>query len=137
NALASPNLAVRALAMAKLRQQGLPKALEVLEPAAIQRANPVLRARALWQLGYLGHLRHVTQAFEDADPNFRILAMRILHDAKGQSPIDYIPEWQSRLVQDPSAAVRREALLLLQHADAAKAAPLILELAKHYDGQDR
>ena len=30
-ALASPNLAVRAMAMAKLREQGLPKALEVLE----------------------------------------------------------------------------------------------------------
>src|SRR5205809_1690672 len=47
-ALASPNLAVRAAAMAKLRAQGLPKALEVLEPAAMQKANPFLRARALW-----------------------------------------------------------------------------------------
>src|SRR5262249_37512750 len=34
-------------------------------------------------------------------------------------------------------AVRREALLLLQHADPVKAGPVILELAKQYDGQDR
>jgi putative membrane-bound dehydrogenase-like protein len=136
-ALVSPNLAVRALAMAKLRQEGLPKALDVLEPAAVQKTNLILRARALWQLGYLGNLRHVTQAFEDPSPDFRILAMRILHDAKGQTPIDYIPEWQSRVVHDSSPAVRREALLLLQHADPVKAGPMILELAKQYDGQDR
>jgi putative membrane-bound dehydrogenase-like protein len=136
-ALASPNLAVRAIAMARLREQGLPKAREVLEPAAMQKTNRALRARALWQLAYLGNLRHVTQAFEDADPDFRILAMRILHDVKGQTPIDYPSDWQAKLVSDPSAGVRREALLLLQQADPAKAGPLILELAKHYDGQDR
>src|SRR4051794_31319843 len=47
-ALASPNLAVRHLAMAKLQAQGLPKALEVLQPAAVQKDNVPLRARALW-----------------------------------------------------------------------------------------
>lgn len=136
-ALASPNLAVRAAAMAKLRELGLPKALAILEPAAVQKDNVVLRARALWQLGYMGNLRHVTQAFEDPDPRFRILAMRILHDAKGQSPIDYISDWQTRLLKDPSAAVRREGLLLLRNADPEKAAPLIYSLARQYDGKDR
>lgn len=136
-ALASPNLAVRAAAMARLRGQALPKALEVLEPAATQKANPFLRARALWQLASLGNMRHVTAAFADADPNFRILAMRILHDVKGQVPCDYIPDWQASLLKDPSAGVRREALLLLQHADPVKAGPMILELAKQYDGTDR
>jgi putative membrane-bound dehydrogenase-like protein len=137
NALASPNLAVRAMAMAKFREQGLPGALKVLEAGAVQKGSRVLRARALWQLGYLGNLRYVAQAFEDPDPDFRILAMRILHDAKGQTPIDYIPDWQTRLLKDTSAAVRREALLLLQKADPAKAGPMILELAKRYDGKDR
>ena len=136
-ALASPNLAVRAVAMARLREQGLPKALEVLEPADLQKDNPGLRARSLWQLGYLGNLRHVTRAFEDPDPNFRILAMRILSDCQKQSPIDYIPDWQKRILYDPSAAVRREALVLLQKADPQKAGPMILELAKQYDGKDR
>jgi putative membrane-bound dehydrogenase-like protein len=137
NALASPNLAVRAVAMAKLRELGLPDALEVLAPAALQNASRVLRARALWQLAYLGNLRYAMDAFEDADPDFRILAMRILHDVKGQTPIDYAPDWRARLLHDSSAAVRREALLLLQHADPAKAGPMILDLAQQYDGQDR
>ena len=136
-ALASPNLAVRALAMAKLRELRLPAALQVLEPAALQKEYRFLRARALWQLGYLQNLQHVTQAFTDSDPDFRILAMRILHDVKGQTPVDYSADWQARLMKDSSAAVRREALLLLQKADPKKAGPMILELAKHYDGQDR
>ena len=136
-ALASPNLAVRAVAMTRIRELGLPKALEVLEPAAQQKADLFLRARALWQLGYLGNLRNVTQAFEDGDPQFRILAMRILHDAKGQTPVDYTLDWQANVLKDPSASVQREALLLLQKADAAKAKPMILELAKQYDGADR
>jgi putative membrane-bound dehydrogenase-like protein len=137
-ALASPNLATRAVAMAKIRELGLPKALEVLEPLALQKnGGTTLRARALWQLGYLGNLRHVSQAFSDPDPNIRILAMRIFNDAKGQTPVDYIPDWQAQIVKDPSDAVRREALLLLRNADPVKAAPLIFDLAKRYDGQDR
>ena len=81
----------------------------VLEPAAMQKDNPFLRARALWQLGYMGDLRYFAKAFDDANPDFRVLAMRIMHDAKGQSPIDYTPEGKARLLKDPSSAVRREA----------------------------
>jgi putative membrane-bound dehydrogenase-like protein len=135
--LASPNLAIRHIAMTKLEKVGLPTALKVLEPAAVQKTNPVLRARALWQLGRLGNLRLIVNAFDDADPRFRILAMRILHDFKGQSPTDYIPDWQVKLLKDPSAAVRREALLLLRETDASKARDLILDLAGTYPGHDR
>jgi hypothetical protein len=131
-ALASPNLALRHMAMTKIDKLGLPKALSVLEPAAVQKTNPVLRARALWQLGRLGNLRLIVNAFDDADPRFRILAMRILHDFKGQSPADYIPDWQAKLLKDPSAAVRREALLLLRETEPAKAKDLILNLAATY-----
>jgi putative membrane-bound dehydrogenase-like protein len=136
-ALASPNLSMRAAAIAKIHSLGLPKALEVLEPAALQKDNPFLRARALWQLGRLGNLRHVSQAFEDADPRFRILAMRILADTQDHSPADYIPDWKNRLIKDPSPAVRREALVLLRNVDPTKAAPLIHALAHTHDGKDR
>jgi putative heme-binding domain-containing protein len=136
-ALASPNLAVRSMAIGQLQSLGLPKALEALEPAVVQKYNPVLRARALWQLGKLGNLRFVTSAFHDPDPRFRILAMRILNDFRNHSPADYIPDWKADLVKDPSAAVRREALLLLREADPGKAAALILDLAATYDGKDR
>jgi putative membrane-bound dehydrogenase-like protein len=136
-ALASPNLAVRSMAMAKLMALGLPKALDVLESAATQMQDDVLRARALWQLGRLGSLRLVSAAFSDPDPRFRVLAMRILHDYHGQTPDKYVPDWQGRLLKDTSAAVRREALLFLRRVEAEKAKSLILELAKGYDGHDR
>jgi HEAT repeat protein len=136
-ALGSPNLAVRHMAMAKLNELSLVQAVEVLTPGAIQKKDPVLRARALWQLGRLGNLRLVSAAFSDADPRFRILAMRILSDFHNLSPADYIPDWREALVADPSPAVRREALLLLRDVEPAKAKALILELARKWDGTDR
>lgn len=136
-ALRSPNLAVRALAMAHISAMDRKAAVEAMEAAAVQKKDAVLRARALWQLGRLGRLRLVAQAFEDADPRFRVLAMRIYHDFHGLTPDRYIPDWKKRVTHDPSAAVRREALLLLQNADPEKAAPLIWELARRYDGKDR
>jgi putative membrane-bound dehydrogenase-like protein len=136
-ALGSPNLAARAMAMDKLTELGLPKALEALEPAAKQKENVWLRARALWQMARLGHLRWVNAAFGDPDPRFRILTMRIYNDFLGKTPGDYIPDWQDQLVKDPSPAVRREGLLLLRNAEPAKAKRLIYALAKGYDGKDR
>ena len=136
-ALASPNLAIRAGAITKIQSIGLPKALEVLTPAASQKDNVYLRARALWLMGKLSHLRFVNAAFEDADPRFRILSMRIMADMQNTSPAEYIPHWQRLLYNDPSAAVRREALLLMRRADPSKAADFILGLAGKYDGKDR
>src|SRR5262249_57428136 len=48
-ALASPNLAVRYMAMAKLTTLKPAEALDHLRPACRQNDNPVLKARALWQ----------------------------------------------------------------------------------------
>jgi putative membrane-bound dehydrogenase-like protein len=136
-ALNSPNQAVRFLAMAKLGEIGMPKAVEVLMPAATQKKDDVLRARALWQLGRLGNLKYVAAAFSDPDPRFRILAMRILSDFHNVSPADYTPDWREALVKDPSPAVRREALLLLREVDPLKAKQPIMELASLWDGKDR
>jgi hypothetical protein len=136
-ALRSPNLAVRHMAMAKLERMDKGEALKVLTPAVTQKQDPVLRARALWQLARIPNLKFVAQAFSDPDPRFRILAMRIFSDFVGQSPAEYIPDMREALVNDPSPAVRREALLLLREEDPARAKPLILELARRWDGQDR
>jgi putative membrane-bound dehydrogenase-like protein len=136
-ALASPCLSVRALAIAKLDTLDRADALKILDAAAHQKENVYLRARALWQLGRLGSLRFVNAAYADPDPRFRILAMRILHDFYNLSPAAYVDEWKEKLVRDESAAVRREGLLLLRESPTDKASPLILELAKRYDGKDR
>jgi putative membrane-bound dehydrogenase-like protein len=136
-ALASPCLSVRAVAMAKLDTLGQDEAVRLLDAAATQKENVFLRARALWQLGRRGSVRLVNAAYSDPDLRFRVLAMRILHDFRGLSPAEYVEAWRDKLVKDESAAVRREGLLLLRDAPTARAKPLILELAKRYDGKDR
>jgi putative membrane-bound dehydrogenase-like protein len=136
-ALRSPNLAVRHMAMTRLAQMDKAQALEILTPAVTQKKDPILRARALWQLARIPNLKFVAQAFVDPDPRFRILALRIFSDFVGQSPADYIPDWRAALIDDPSPAVRREALLLLRDEDPVKAKALIYELARKWDGQDR
>jgi putative membrane-bound dehydrogenase-like protein len=136
-ALGSPNNAVRYMAMAKLDKVGVPRAVEILTPAAGQTKDVVLRARALWQLGRLGNVKYVSAAFSDPDPRFRILAMRILADYGNLTPPDYTPDWREKLASDPSPAVRREALLLMRETDPAKVRPLFFELARKWDPRDR
>jgi putative membrane-bound dehydrogenase-like protein len=138
-ALASPALSVRYLAMAKLKGMKRADAVAVLKLAAEQEANVWLRARALWQLARCYAKAEdnpfVNRAWLDKDPRFRILALRIFHDVYRLSPAASVSA--DDLVRDPSAAVRREALLLLRDEEPAKAKPLILELARRYDGKDR
>lgn len=131
-ALASPNLAVRAVAMAKLRTLPVDQANKLLRPMTAQKDDPVLRARSLWQLQALnpGQVQpEINQLLQDPDPRFRILGVRILHDFFGHVA--------SSLQSDPSPAVRREVLLSLRDANPAVAAPIWTALAKQYDGRDR
>lgn len=136
-ALGSPALSVRYMAMAKIGSMERKTAIAWLESAAINKKEPVLRARALWQLGRMGFLRLLGAAMLDPDPRFRMLAIRIYRDLYDFTPEQYEADWQKALLKDPSAAVSREALLALRDADPAKARPLIIDLAKLYDGKDR
>ena len=82
-ALASPNLAVRYMAMTKL-ERSHEMQIKVLESTAVRGStNPVLRARALWQVGRLNTLEFFVNAIGDfdfdPDSRFRILAsLRVL-----------------------------------------------------------
>jgi putative membrane-bound dehydrogenase-like protein len=142
-ALGSPNLAVRSMAMAKIQGLTREEGERLLRPAVAQKDNPVLRARALWQMGLL----HVTGSnfwlgavWKDEDPRFRQLVIRIENDCFDRTPESFISltnlDWRDEVVNDPSPAVRREALLALRDADAQKARRTILDLAKKYDGKD-
>ncbi len=135
-ALGSPNLATRAAAMAKLTEMKREEAVSVLNGGIAQKDNAILKARCLWQLGRLGNLRFVAAALEDPDPRFRILGIRIFRDFHNHTPDDYTPDVKEKLLHDPSEAVRRELLLALRDVPAEKAKPLIVELAKQYDGKD-
>ncbi|HZT83446.1 MAG TPA: PVC-type heme-binding CxxCH protein [Gemmataceae bacterium] len=147
-ALGSPNRAVRYMAMAKLQTLDEDKAFDVLAAAA-QGGSPIwLRARALWQMALLhkrGTMYHgpglVILGVEndaDLDPRLRLLILRINRDIAKESPAALGEGKFKRLIVDSrSPAVRREALLHLRDEQPAKAAPLIYQLAKQYDGKDR
>lgn len=136
-ALASPALSVRYMAIAALNTMSAEQAAPLLESAATQKDDPYLRARALWQLGRKGKLNLVHAALEDADPRFRTLAIRILKDFHNHTPDEFTPEAKKALLADPSAGVRREALLAMRDVPAAKCGPFILELAQRAEAGDR
>lgn len=123
-ALASPNQATRYLAYTRLKAMG-DGAAGALRKAWEQRENPILRARALWLLPAA-----LPEAFQDPDASYRLLALRVaaangrLMDAVG-------------LKDDRSPAVRRELAALLREVPEAEAAPVLVELARKWDGEDR
>lgn len=129
-ALKSPALSTRYLAYTALREFGAQA-----EPAltALWRdANPRFRARALWLLGQLDAAKYVDAAVADADPDIRVTGLRLARRMQQ----DVLPV-VARLVNDPSAHVRRECAIALRHLTAAEAAGLWAELAVRHDGLDR
>ena len=141
-ALASPNRAVRYMAMAKMEGMRAEDALAILRPACNQKDNSCLRARALWQLSRKPDrpetvISEVVPLLKDGDQRCRILGARIFaqHTRAGSMPLG--AEGMEVLLQDPSAALRREALLMLRDGEPAQATRWIMEGAKKYDGKDR
>lgn len=127
-ALASPAVHVRFVALEALLTFG-ERAVAPLE-ALLKDRNVYIRARALWALASLGEAgaRRVETYLSDPDVNIRIAAHRALRASAGflNSP--------AKLSKDPSPAARAEAALSLR---GEKNLPLILQLAKSYNGGDR
>ncbi len=143
-ALASPNLAMRYLAMARLQAMGPAASFEVLKAAAAQMENARLRARALWLLGRMRDryepaecMPLLRQEVLSKDERFRQLFVRIARTVDPRSFTDLSDRGNRAIAGDPSAAFRREMLLALRDGDPAQVKGLILELAKQYDGKDR
>jgi putative membrane-bound dehydrogenase-like protein len=147
SALASPNLAVRSAAMAKLGQMDEKNVLEILS-AAIKQEAPSVRARAFWQLSRLkrfDHWKAIGRLIErfiaaQTDPRYRSLLIRIWMDSVPRSERDFGFYAMAYAAggDHPSAPVRRDLLLLaLRDREAHDAAKRILELAERYDGKDR
>jgi putative membrane-bound dehydrogenase-like protein len=154
SALASPAQSVKYMAMAKVQSMKSADAARFLE-GAVKSADRVLAARALWQLAILQSkspdkpvaeslVAALRLASTSDDPNVRRQCVRIVKElasqgrlpSLGSSATDTVGEL-SRLCDDPAPAVRAELLLALRDVDAAAAKPLILKLAKQYDGEDR
>jgi putative membrane-bound dehydrogenase-like protein len=131
-ALANPAVNVRALGFEKLRAAGT-AAIPAMA-ALLSDANPYLRARAVWllaQLGPDGHAR-VEQLLADADPQMRIVAFRALRRIQHR-----VLEHATKLAGDSSPAVRREVAVALRDFPWEKSGPVLLTLARAYDGKDR
>jgi putative membrane-bound dehydrogenase-like protein len=123
-ALAAPNQATRYLAYTKLKSMG-DSAAPILKEAWRQTAEPILRARALWLLPSA-----LPEAFTAADVRFRLLALRVAA-AYNRLADAYV------LKDDRSPAVRRELAALLAAAPTSEAAPLLVPLARQFNGEDR
>lgn len=131
-ALKSPAINVRATGFLRLRAQGAAAVAPVA--ALLGDANPYVRARAVFLLAQLGPagVTRVEKELPHRDPSMRIAAYRALRRA-GQP---FLRAAQT-LVEDRSAAVRREVALSLRDVPLAAARPLLLKLAAGYDGIDR
>jgi putative membrane-bound dehydrogenase-like protein len=131
-ALLSPAVNVRALGYVKLRAQG---AVAIPAVAALlDHANPYYRARAVWLLADLGPagLAKVESLTGSPDAQTRITAFRALRRHEHG-----VLAHAAKLAADPAPAVRREVALALRDVPYQQAAPLLLALAKSYDGKDR
>jgi putative membrane-bound dehydrogenase-like protein len=144
-ALGSPALSVRYMAMSKLRALEPSHAVEILKPATSQTEQPILRARSLWQIAAIAQAdlskgTDLLPGFEAAgagEEPFRLLHIRAVHDLAARSSGVDVAGRMLYWLRNKSPEVRREILLAVREAEPAKARPLILELARQYDGKDR
>ncbi len=131
-ALQNPNLSTRYLAWQKLHDWGV-KAIPALD-SCYHSDNPRFRARALWLLSKIPSKAndYIAQALRDKDENIRMTAIRAALELHGDT-IAVVKQ----LVNDPSPAVRREAVLALRHNTSTAAPDLWAAFAVQYDGKDR
>ncbi|XWW46225.1 c-type cytochrome [Fibrella sp. USSR17] len=131
-ALQSPNMSIRYMGWTALHNLGT-KAEKPLAKLYGSATNPRMKARALWLLSQLPNgQKYVEAALKDENPDLRITALRTAREQK-MNVIGYV----KRLVNDPSAQVRRECALALRRNTSAEAPALWAQLAAQHDGKDR
>ena len=131
-ALSSPNEDARYQGYTALKAMGA-AAVPALETLA-DSTKPHLQARALWLLAQVPGKAEgtVAQALADENDDIRITGIRIglQHE---MAPAKLI----AGLTKDPSAAVRREAVLALRFDKSPEADAVWATLASQHDGKDR
>jgi putative membrane-bound dehydrogenase-like protein len=131
-ALRSPAVNVRAIGFEGLKARGASAVNAVA--ALLADPNPYIRGRALfllYQLGPEGRQRAGAPESQ-ADPAMRIAAYRAMRRAG----LDVMPV-AATLARDPDAGVRREVALSMRDQPAAAALPVLGDIARGFDGQDR
>ncbi len=131
-ALKSPSPNVRYSGFIRLRAQGS-KAISAVD-SLLKSENRFFAARAVWLLAQMGDegISLVKPMLSSDDATLRLVACRALrfvnHDVLVMT---------ERMATDESAAIRREAALTLRDLPAEKSVPLLVEIAKKFDGKDR
>ena len=131
-ALRSPAVNVRAIGFEGLKARGA-AAVDAVA-ALLKDPNPYMRGRAiflLYQMGPEGRQRAgAPESY--ADPALRTAAFRAMRRAG----LDILP-LAARLARDKDAGVRREVAVSLRDVPAAAALPILVDIARGYDGTDR
>ena len=141
-ALASPALSVRYMAMARLAGMKRADAVKLLEPAATQKEDAILRARAVWQLARIlgpdgAATRALTALFDDPDPRFQVLGLRVARDFLGYDAAGLAARVDELIRKKAGPAVLREGLIVLRDQEPARVKNTLYALMKQYDGKDR
>lgn len=131
-ALKSPAINVRNQGFERLRQKGDAAVQPVRE--LLDDRNPYIRARAVWLLAQLGAKGKavVEEVLESKEVQLRATAYRALR----QSNSDMLP-YATKMINDTSSFVRREVAISLRDWPYEKKKPLLVELIKKFDGEDR
>ena len=132
DALRSPAVNVRHLGFNAAKGFGVKALPAVLELA--KDSNPYVAARAVWLLPYLGDegLARTKELLKDANPANRRLAFQSLRRANHD-----VLAISATLATDADLAVRRDVATSLHAVAAAKAVPILVELAKRLDVTDK
>ncbi|MFM7249200.1 MAG: PVC-type heme-binding CxxCH protein [Planctomycetaceae bacterium] len=132
-ALESPNLATRACALERLRQEP-GAAIPALAAALRDAADARHAARLAWALGMLpeGAGALVPELLRSTDPDLRIVALRVLRATGGD-----VAAAVETLAADPSPAVRREAAVALRGLAGRRADEAWAALAAAHVAGDR
>jgi putative membrane-bound dehydrogenase-like protein len=143
-ALLSPNQSTRYLAWQALMKFGESARLSLEQLSTDERSW--VRARALWAMGTIDNLNSaddsnsaadlkiaaVAQGLSDPEPKVRCMAIRLARKLR-MEPADYF----IKVLNDSSAAVRRELAIALHLDKSAEMPRLWAALAAGYDGNDR
>ena len=101
----------------------------------LEHENPFVQARAIWLLPFAGKkgISQVEEMLTSEDDGDRLLAYRALRNADYK----FDAKTMARLVEDESAAVRREVAVSLRHLEAGKKTDWVVSLLAHLPEGDR
>lgn len=131
-ALKSPAVNIRFSGFTRLKAQG-EKAVAAVA-ALLAEGNPYVAARAAWLLAQMGEagIARIKPWLNAADESQRLVAYRALRRTSQDSAA-----LAAQMAEDKSAAVRREAAIMLRDIPAEKSVPVLVKIAAQFDGVDR